>query len=91
MITANELKTRGIKAIEENLNDHNEVGITVHGKVKYIAMTIEQYDQMRAAELDAAYNQVMMDIDQGKYKLETADQHIKRIVAPIEKKLKRNA
>ena len=86
MITANDLKTRGIKAIEENLNGHNEVGITVHGRVKYIAMTVEQYDQMRAAELDAAYAQVMNDIDQGKYTIETVDEHIARLVTPKRKK-----
>jgi hypothetical protein len=86
MITANELKTRGIKAIEENLGDHNEVGITVHGKVKYIAMTEEQYDQMRASELDVAYAQVMNDIDQGRYTVS-----IKNHIAAIRTKAKKNA
>ena len=81
MITANELKTRGIKAIEENLN---EVGITVHGKVKYIAMTEEQYDQMRASELDVAYDQVMNDIDQGPYTVS-----IKNHIAAIRTKAKK--
>jgi hypothetical protein len=27
----------------------------VHGKVKYVAVTVEQFDKMRMAELEVAY------------------------------------
>ena len=79
MITANELKIKGIKALEEHLKDQKEIGITVRGKTKYVAMTIEQYDYMREIELTQAYEQVMKEVAEGKYVVETASEHIARI------------
>ena len=79
MITANELKTKGIKAIEEQLAQTPEAAITVHGKVKYVAMTVEQFDKMRMAELEVAYMLCKKDIEEGNYTVETAEEHIKRL------------
>jgi hypothetical protein len=79
MITANELKTKGIKAIEEQLAQTPEAAITVHGKVKYVAMTVEKYDEMRLAELEVAYLQCKKDIEEGNFTIETAEQHIERL------------
>lgn len=67
MITANELKTKGIKAIEEQLGQTPEAAITVHGKVKYVAITVEKYEEMRLAELEVAYMQCKKDIEVGNY------------------------
>ncbi len=67
MITANELKTKGIKAIEEQLAQSSEAAITVHGKVKYVIMTVEQFDKMRLAELEVAYMLCKKDIEDGNY------------------------
>ncbi len=86
MITANELKIKGIKALEEHLKDQKEIGITVRGKTKYVAMTIEQYDYMRELELAHAYEQVMKDVAQGKYVVETAEEHMSRVWPEIESK-----
>ena len=67
MITANDLKTRGVKAIEEQLQDSDRVGITVRGKLKYVAITVEEYDKLRSAEISLAYQEVMKDIEKGDY------------------------
>lgn len=79
MITANELKTKGIKAIEEQLAQTPEAAITVHGKVKYVAMTVEKYDEMRLAELEVAYLQCKKDIEEGNFTIETAEEHVARL------------
>ncbi len=79
MITANDLKVRGVKAIEEELENSPEVAITVRGKVKYVAMTVEQYDVMRTAEIKTAYQNVISDIENGNYVAETAEEHIERL------------
>ncbi|MBK8346367.1 MAG: prevent-host-death protein [Saprospiraceae bacterium] len=79
MITANELKTKGIKAIEEQLSQTSEVAITVHGKVKYVAMTVELFDKMRLAELEVAYMLCKKDIEEGNYTIETAEEHVERL------------
>ncbi len=78
MITANEIKTRGVKAIEEALQERPRVGITVRGKVKYVVMPVEDYDDMRTRELDQAYEEVMEDIKNGDYTTSVKD-HIQEI------------
>ncbi len=67
MITANDLKTKGVAAIAANLNEREEVSITVRGKVKYIAMTVDQYDRLRESELDMTLLEVKSDIERGNY------------------------
>ena len=37
MISANDLKVKGVKAIEEALSDQPEAALTVRGQVKYVA------------------------------------------------------
>lgn len=78
MITANEIKTRGVKAIEESLKDRDLAPISVRGKTKYVVMKVETYDEYRAMELEQAYNEVMEDIKKGDYIEESAEEHIKR-------------
>ncbi len=79
MLTANELKVRGVKAIEEHLKDAAEVPITVRGRVKYVAMSVEHYDALRASEILMAYQQTQEDIKHGAFKKETAEEHVKRV------------
>gem|GEM_PF-7053616 len=38
MLTANEIKTRGVKAIADALEKRDRVPITVRGKVKYASV-----------------------------------------------------
>ena len=78
MITANNLKTRGVKAIEESLQDSDRVGITVRGKLKYVAITVEEYDKLRDAEISLAYQKVMNDVKQGSYTTSLQD-HFKEL------------
>ena len=40
-ISANELKTRGVAAIETALADEPEATISVRGKVRYVVMPVE--------------------------------------------------
>ena len=79
MITANDLKTRGVKAIEEQLQESDRVGITVRGKLKYVAVTVEQYDLLREAEITASYHAVMKDYKEGRYTIESAEEHVERL------------
>lgn len=67
MITANDIKTKGVKAIEAELEHSGRVGITVRGKVKYVVMSVEEYDEVREKELDLALLEVKQDIDKGNF------------------------
>jgi hypothetical protein len=46
-ITANDLKVKGISAIDELVTDNDGVVITVHGKQKYVVLFMEEYNHLR--------------------------------------------
>jgi len=79
MITANDLKTRGVSALEQALSSEDETIISVHGKPRYVVMAIEHYERLREAELLAGWSQVREAVDNGDYVVETAEQHIERL------------
>ena len=53
-ISANDLKTKGISAIELALSTALEAIILVHGKDKFVVMDIAHYHYPSECELDAA-------------------------------------
>lgn len=78
-ITANELKTRGVTAVEEQLRHEDEVIISVRGKDSYVLMTMEKYEKLRDCELDLALREARADYNAGRIERESVDDHIKRI------------
>ncbi|MDX9898815.1 MAG: type II toxin-antitoxin system prevent-host-death family antitoxin [Spirochaetia bacterium] len=78
-ITANDLKVKGISAIDDLVSEHNGVVITVHGKQKYVVISMEEYSQLREYELDAAIQESKNDIENGMVYTGTIEEHIKRI------------
>jgi len=78
-LTANDLKTRGITAIEESLAKQPEVVISVRGKERFVVMDLAHYHHLRECELDAALAQTMQDMAAGHYVIETAQQHMVRM------------
>ena len=79
IISANDLKTKGVKAIEEALATQPEVAVSVRGQVKYIVMSGEQYQYLRECELEAALAESKADLETGRFVKETVAQHIRRI------------
>ena len=79
MLAANDLKVKGVKAIEEEMEHFDEVGITVRGKVKFVVMKVEKFDKLREYELDKALAEARQDIKEGRFVIETLDEHIKRL------------
>jgi len=78
-ISANDLKTRGVGAIDHALQDQTEVAVTVRGEVKYVVMSKEQYQYLRECELEAALAESKADLDAGRFVSESVAQHLKRI------------
>ncbi len=76
MITANDLKTKGIACLEESLADKTEDIITVRGKECFVAMKIEQYRYLREMELEAALFEARQDMASGRISQDTIDQHV---------------
>jgi len=79
VVTANDLKTKGISDIERALQDAQEVVISVRGKPRYVVMDITHYDFLRECEIAAAWAQTREDVAIGRYRREGADVHIARV------------
>ena len=80
-ITANDLKVKGIATIEDSLSQQTEAVITVRGKPRYVITTLEHYDHLRDCELEAALQEAKDDIAAGRCVQESAEQHVKRVLA----------
>jgi len=78
-ITANQLKTKGINALEPIIEEHKAAIITVRGKDKYIIMDLETYNHLRECELEAAIIETKRELEQGEVFNDSIDEHIKRI------------
>ena len=79
-VTANELKIRGVSAMEDRLENEEEVIISVRGKDKYVVMKIEKYARLREFELDMAVMEAKADYKAGNIITESVDDHMKRVV-----------
>ncbi len=80
IITANEVKKKGVSVFESMLKKADELIINVRGKSKYVVLDIERYNEFRQNELDIAHMKVMQDIKDGKYKVQTASEHAKDLI-----------
>jgi hypothetical protein len=78
-LTANDLKTRGVAAIEESLEGQPEAVISVRGKDRFVVMDVAQYHYLRECELDAALAQSRADEAAGRYVAESAQAHMARL------------
>lgn len=77
-VSANTLKTEGVNALEHCLKEANEAIITVRGREKYVVMSIETYEHLRAMELDAAIAESKRDQKEGKFHTDITA-HIKKV------------
>jgi len=80
IITANEVKTKGVSFFEKMLQKADELIVNVRGKNKYVILDIERYNEFRQNELDLAHMKAMQDIKEGNYKVQTASEHLKELM-----------
>lgn len=78
-LTANDLKTKGVAAIEAVLSERTEAIVSVRGKDRYVVMEIAQYHHLRECELEAALAETRADIAAGRSVKESAAAHVKRV------------
>ena len=82
-LTANDLKVRGIAAIEDALDQHTEATISVRGAQRFVVMEMAQYHYLRECELEAALAQSHADVSTGRAVQETAQAHMNRLEAML--------
>jgi len=81
-ITANDLKTRGIAAIEASLGDgRTEAVVSVRGTERYVVMELAHYQHLRECELEAALAESRAEIAAGRFVVESAAEHMARLQA----------
>jgi prevent-host-death family protein len=82
-VTANELKTRGVSAVEDRLEAGEDVIISVRGKDRYVVMSLEKYDQLRELELEHALREARADYAAGRTVTESVDEHMRRVADDV--------
>jgi predicted transcriptional regulator len=78
-LTANDLKTKGIAAIEAVLENRPEAIVSVRGKERFVVMEIAQYHYLRECELEAALAETRADVAAGRFVKESPPAHVKRV------------
>ena len=78
-LTANDLKTRGVSALEKALDENDEATISVRGQPRYVVMSLERYERLREAEIASAWQEAKAAEASGDYVVATASEHIARL------------
>jgi len=81
IINANELKKRGVSAIETALLHDSDVAISVRGQTRFVVVNLDYFQQLREYELEKAVRDAKEDLAAGRFVVETAAQHKERIMA----------
>ena len=79
VITANEIKKRGVACIAESLTHSPEAAISVRGKNAYVVMSMEQYQHLRECELEAALLETRRDRESGRLVHHSVAEHIESL------------
>ena len=78
-LTANDLKTKGVAAIESILAEHSEAIVSVRGKERFVVMDIAQYHYLRECELEVALAEARADLAAGRFIQESPEEHVTRV------------
>ena len=78
-ISANDLKTKGISAIELALSTAPEAIVSVRGKDKFVVMELAHYHYLRECELDSALAETRVNLAAGRVVHESPANHLARI------------
>jgi PHD/YefM family antitoxin component YafN of YafNO toxin-antitoxin module len=89
-ISANELKIRGVTAIESALLNNSDVAISVRGKKRFVVVNVDYFEQLREYELQKAVRASKEDIASGRFIIETAEEHRARIIAKYDLQISDN-
>ncbi|HSX51154.1 MAG TPA: type II toxin-antitoxin system Phd/YefM family antitoxin [Cellvibrio sp.] len=78
-LAANDLKTKGISAVEARLEVDEEVIISVRGQDRYVIMDLEKYNKLREYELAMAVQEAKAAVAAGQFITEPVADHMRRI------------
>jgi prevent-host-death family protein len=79
IVSADEVKRRGISALAAVVEDEGEAVITVRGKSRFVVMTVEKYHRLRQVELADAVREARADYKAGRVYKDTVKEHLRRV------------
>lgn len=79
IVSANDIKTKGVTLLDKLFESVSEVIINVRGKNKYVVIDIERYKQLRELELDRLYDETMQEIKEGRFKTQSVEEHLSEL------------
>lgn len=79
IVSANDIKTKGVTLLDKLFETVSEVIINVRGKNKYVVIDIERYKLLRELELDRLYEETMQEIKEGRYKTQSVEEHLSEL------------
>jgi len=79
VLSANDLKTKGVSAIDAALANQQEAVISVRGKERFVVMNMEHYQYLRECELESALAQTRADLADGRFIKTSAEDHLARL------------
>ena len=78
-ITANDLKKKGIGAVDKYVQRGAEVvAVSVRGQEKYMIVTAEEFNRLRECELTAALVKSQEDIKKGRFHT-SLEKHLREV------------
>ncbi|MFZ3207525.1 MAG: type II toxin-antitoxin system prevent-host-death family antitoxin [Geobacteraceae bacterium] len=82
-VSANDLKIKGVSAIEAVLAKQPEAIISVRGKERFVVMDLEHYHYLRECELESALTQSRADLAAGRFVKESVEDHLARLKSAL--------
>lgn len=79
VVTATDLKAKGVAAVEAGLLEDEEVIISVRGRNTYVVMDLHKYTKFREDELEIALLKARADIEAGRYFDRSVNDHMQQI------------
>ena len=79
IITASELKSKGISFVERLMERSREVFVSVRGRKKFVILPLDEYERLKEAELESIIRQAEKDYEEGRYVVESAEEHFRRL------------
>jgi len=83
VISANEVKTKGVSIFDSMFQTFSEIIINVRGKNRYVVLPFDDYENYRIYKLDLAYKEVMSDLENQNY-TSNSSEHFHEIEKALE-------
>lgn len=79
IISANDIKTKGLSNIEKIIEDGNEIFISKRGKAKFVLLSLKEYERLKEADIFKAIIDAETDYKNGKFIIESSEEHFRKI------------